>query len=564
VAARLTRDPAALTDTEFDVVVVGGGICGAAVAWDAAQRGLSVALLERDDFGGATSAESLKVVHGGIRYLQHLDVVRVRESAHERSALLRIAPHLVHPLPIVVPTYGHGLRGGEFLAAGFTLLGLLTADRNRGISDPARRIPGARLASRAQTLEWFPQLDRAGLTGAGVFWDGQMFNPPRLVLAFLVSAAAAGAVAANYCEAVSLLRSGNRVSGVRARDLFGGESFDVRARVVINAAGPYAHPFLDRSGLGGGHRVSLSRDMAFVIDRPPETPTHGLALQTSHRDPDAVLSRGNRHIFLLPWRGRTVVGVHSAIWRESPDALRVTEAEIAEFVAEIDQAAPHLGLTRRDVALVMAGLLPIGSGELVGEDVSFGKRPLVVDHARADGTEGLVSAVTNRYTVARGVAQRAVDLGFRKLGRTPPPCRTATTPLHGGDFPVFAVLAGEVAAAGPLDAAVAERIAHDHGTGYREVLSLAREAPAWGAPFPGTDVLPAEVVYAVRHEMARRLGDVVFRRTGLGTAGHPGEAALEACAALAASELGWNRAKTAAELDEVRARFRGFGAAPRD
>ena len=560
----LARNPSALADTEFDMVVVGGGICGAAVAWDAAQRGLSVALLERDDFGGATSAESLKVVHGGIRYLQHLDIARVRESAHERSALLRIAPHLVHPLPIVVPTYGHGLQGGEFLAAGFALLGLLTADRNRGIPDPARHIPGARLASRAQTLEWFPQVEPARLTGAGVFWDGQMFNPPRLVLAFLGSAMAAGAVAANYCEAVSLLRSGNRVAGVRARDLFGGETFDVRARVVINAAGPYAQPFLERSGLGGRQRVSLSRDMAFVIDRVPATASHGLALQTSHRDPDAVLSRGNRHIFLMPWRGRTLVGVHSAIWRESPDSLRVTEAEIAEFVTEIAQAAPHLELTRKDVTLVMAGLLPIGSGELVGEDVSFGKRPLVVDHARTDGTQGLVSAVTNRYTVARGVAQRAVDLGFRKLGRTPPQCRTATLSLPGGAVGDFAALVREVAAAGALDAAVAERVAHDHGSEYRSVLSLVQETPAWGVPLPGTQVLPADVIHAVRHEMARRLGDVVFRRTGLGTLGHPGDAALEACAALTASELGWTRAKTAAELDEVRTRFRGFGAAPRD
>ena len=234
-------------------------------------------------------------------------------------------------------------------------------------------------------------------------------------------------------------------------------------------------------------------------------------------------------------------------------------------MAEIGQAAPHLELTRDDVALVMAGFLPIGSGELVGEDVSFGKRPLVVDHARADGVDGLVSAVANRYTVARGVARTRGGPGAsassvarrrpaaprpprstagtlpsspRWCARWPPPCRSMPRWPSGS------------------------RTTTAPGTG--EVVSLVREAPAWGAPFPGTDVLPAEVVYAVRHEMARRLADVVFRRTGLGTAGHPGDAALESCAALAASELGWNRAKTAAELDEVRARFRGFGAAPRD
>ena len=142
------RDLPALAAVDFDVVVVGGGVCGDATAWDAAQRGLTVALVDRGDFSGATSAESLKVVHGGIRYLQHVDVVRVRESSRERSALLRIAPHLVHPMPIVVPTYGHGMRGAEALGTAFALHSLLTIDRNRGIDDPARRIPAARLVSR--------------------------------------------------------------------------------------------------------------------------------------------------------------------------------------------------------------------------------------------------------------------------------------------------------------------------------------------------------------------------------------------------------------------------------
>ncbi len=156
-AGLMARALAALAGREFDVLVVGGGITGAVTAWDAAQRGLSVALLERGDFGGATSAESLKVVHGGVRYLQHLDIVRVRESSRERRALLRMAPHLVHPMPFVVPTYGHGMRGPEILAAAFVLLNALTADRNRGLTDPSRRVPAARIVSRARVLEWFPE-----------------------------------------------------------------------------------------------------------------------------------------------------------------------------------------------------------------------------------------------------------------------------------------------------------------------------------------------------------------------------------------------------------------------
>ena len=188
----MRRNLVELAAREFDVVVVGGGICGAAAAWDASQRGLSVALLERGDFGGETSANSLKVVHGGIRYLQHLDVRRVRESSRERSALLRVAPHLVHPLPVVVPTFGHGLLGAEALGVAFALLNGLTADRNRGISDPARRIPAARLVSRREAATWHPELDVPGFTGAGLFWDGQLYNPPRLVWEFVRTARGRG------------------------------------------------------------------------------------------------------------------------------------------------------------------------------------------------------------------------------------------------------------------------------------------------------------------------------------------------------------------------------------
>ena len=552
-AHEMGRDLSNLGLREFDVVVIGGGVCGAAVAWDAAQRGLTVALLERGDFGGGTSAESLKVVHGGIRYLQHLDVVRVRESARERSALLRIAPHLVHPLPIVVPAYGHGLGGRVPLAVAFRLLGALTAGRNRGIADPARHIPPARLVSSREALEWFPELEPRGLTGAGVFWDGQMYNPPRLVWAFVRSAIGAGAVVANYCDAVAVLRRGGRAIGVSVEDRLDGGRFDVRGRVVINATGPFAGPLLARSGLAPVRSVHFSRDMALVLRRPLVT-SRGLALQTRYRDPDALLSRGNRHIFLLPWRGRTLAGVNSAIWRDDPDALTVTDQEVAGFLAEINESAPHFALTHDDVAVVLAGLLPIAQGELVGRDVSFGKRAVVIDHA-ADGCAGLLSAITNRYTVARGVAELVVGMAFRGMGRTAPPCRTESTPLCGGDVGSFSALVREIAAAATLEPAVAERLAHDHGSAYAEVLRIAAEEPGWGIPIETTTILPAEVVLAARSEMVCRLGDIVFRRTGLATAGHPGDRALEAAASLAARELGWDPARRSAELADVRARL---------
>ena len=552
----MARALAALAGTEFDVVVVGGGITGAAAAWDAAQRGLSVALLERGDFGGATSAESLKVVHGGVRYLQHLDVVRVRESSGERRALLRMAPHLVQPMPFVVPTYGHGMRGPEILGVAFTLLNALTADRNRGITDPARRIPAAGIVSRSRVLEWFPEINKEGLTGAGVFYDGQLFNPPRLVWALVRTAARAGAAVANYCEVASLVLQGGRVIGVRVEDRLGGDKFEVRARTVINAAGPYAEALLVRSGVRKARSVPFSRDMALVLKRR-FVDGRALALQTKYRDPSAVLTRGARHLFMVPWRGRTLVGVNSLIWRDEPDRLRVTEAEVSDFVDEIAEADPKLGLTMDDVALVMAGLLPVEKGDEEGGNVSFGKRPLVVDNAREDGVQGLISAISNRYTVARGVAERAVDLVYDKLGRTARLSRTAVTRIHGGDFFHFDELVREVSGALPegVDRSLAERLAHDHGSAYGEVLRLVGERPELGARVGSSDILRAEVVHAARSEMVCKLSDAVFGRTGIATVGDPGRAELDECADLVGAQLGWDAGRRERELREVRERI---------
>lgn len=553
----MSRDLAALAANEFDVVVVGGGVCGAATAWDAAQRGLTVALLERGDFSGATSAESLKVVHGGIRYLQHLDLARVRESSRERSALLRIAPHLVHPMPVVVPTYGHGMRGAEALGAAFALLAVLTADRNRGIDDPDRRIPRARLVGPAAVRAWFPEIDLSSPTGAGIFWDGQFYNPSRLVWTFVRSAIRAGCVAANYCEVTSLRRHNRQVTGVVAEDRLGGSPIELRARVVVNATGPYADAFLGRTGVRPRRTTPLSRDMALVIRRRLVT-GRALALQTRYRDPDAVLSRGSRHIFLIPWRGCTLIGVNSVVWREDPNLLRVSEAEVSAFLEEINEALPQLRLGSDDVALVMAGLLPIESGRSVDGNVSFGKRAFVHDHARLDSIDGLISAISNRYTVARGVAERTVDLTFQKLGRHPELCRTTDLALYGGDVPRFDALVNEVASALPhgTERALADRLARSYGSAYGDLLQLTRAEPGLAKPIRGSDVLRAEVVFAIRDEMSHHLADCVFRRTDLGTAGDPGAGPLEECADIAAAELGWSPERREAELEAVRQRFR--------
>lgn len=555
----MQRDLIALARGEFDLLVVGGGIFGAAAALDAAQRGLEVALVERGDFCGATSAHSFKMIHGGMRYLQHADVPRIRQSARARAAFLRTAPHLAHPLPIVVPTYGWGMKGKPVLRLGFAAYDLLTADRNRGIADPSRRIPNGWFLSRAEVLRDYPGLEPRGLTGAGVFCDGQMRNPPRLVLAYVQSAATLGAACANYVEATALLRRGDRVTGVAARDRLTGERFDIRARMVLNAAGPYAERLLEGSlGRGLTPPTPFSRDAYFVVARRLIGGERALTVPALTSDPDAVLSRGARHLFLVPWQGATLVGVWHKVYRGDPDRYEITEPELEAWIAEINQAYGGLGLTLGDVALGSAGLVPFGENDPEARHLRYAHRSRLVDHAKERGLEGLITLVGVRYTTGPVEAVGAVDLACRRLGRQAAPSRLEAEPLRGGRFAGFEALVAEVRRSLPpeMGEASARAIAHNHGSAFGEILTLLEERPAWRAPLGGGRALAAEIAHAARSEMAMTLADAVFRRTELCATGHPGEAALEAAARIMAEAHGWRPARVEAELDDVRRRLR--------
>ena len=553
----LQRSLLALAAREYDVVIVGGGIYGICTAWDAVRRGLSVALIERGDFAQATSANSFKMVHGGIRYLQHADVHRIRESVRDRNALLRVAPHLVHPLPIVIPTYGHGIRGKGPLRAGFALYDLLAADRNRGLHDPDRRIPRGRLMSRDECLALFPDLEKRGLTGGGLFHDAQMYNPPRLALAFLRAAVDLGAEVANYVEATRFIRRDTRVSGIEARDALTGETFVIRGRVVVNAAGPWAEGLLTRdAGLRLAPPCTFSRDACFVVARAL-LGRHALAVSGSTGDPDAIVSRKTRHLFLVPWRGHTLVGVWHVVYNGAPDDVCVRREDLEGFLAEINDAYPPLHLTLRDVSMHNFGLVLFGENAPGATNLSYGKRSRLVDHVRTDGVDGLVTVVGVRWTTARGVAARAIDLVFRKLGRAPSASDTAEAPIHGGQIERFETFMDAVVRERPhgLGDATMRSLAHNHGSEYQRVLRYACENAEWAQSVGDSHVIKAEVVHAIRDEMAQRLSDVVFRRTDLGTGGHPGAAALRVCADVMSAEAGWSAERTAQELESVERAF---------
>ncbi|MEJ0038401.1 MAG: FAD-dependent oxidoreductase [Gammaproteobacteria bacterium] len=566
-----------LARTEYDLVIIGGGAAGAAAAREAALRGLKVALVERHDFGSGTSAHCFKVVHGGIRYLRQGDIRRLRSTSYERSVFLRLAPHLVKPLPFVVPTYGMGKRSRWFLGAGMLAYDVLSADRNLQITDPSRRVHATRFFGREQTLAMFPTIPEDGLTGAVSFEDGLMHNPARLVLSFIMAATQLGAHVANYVEAERLLVRDKRVHGVAVRDVLTGDRFDIRARVVLNAAGPWAEGLL--KGLTTRNAIApsnWSRDACFVINRRPGGPW-ALALPGVRHDGDATPARGARHLFMVPWRDRTLVGGWHSIVPRDADAARVTRGELRAWIDEINASHPGFELRESEVERVDFGLVPFGDAPGEGpETVGGGKRSRLIDHRSSDGISGLITSITARFTGARLDAANALGCVMKQIYRKDldpfnpasvasavanpergARSRSVLDPLPGGEFDDYERLLAHSRRNRPLwmSPASIESLAANYGTHMHRVVAMADADPSLRRCVAGTHVTLAEVAYALRDEMVHTLGDIIFRRTELGTGGHPGEAALAEVSMFMQQALGWSARHVADERRQVDAQL---------
>jgi glycerol-3-phosphate dehydrogenase len=495
----------ALASTELDLLVVGAGIHGAFAAWEAARRGLRVGLIDRGDFGGAASANSLKIVHGGFRYLQTGDVGRLRASHAARAALLRLAPELVHPLPCVVPASSALTRSPLALGAALSLYELLSLGIGEA-RDASPSVPRGRVVGREEYAQLAGPLTVADASGAALWYDALLTNPDRLLLSIVLATAREGGMVANYVDAVELLRerhgARDRVSGARVRSEHGAEA-EVRARVTLLAASAGAR------ALAPGGATAL----------PPFARACNLVLDASRFAlPQAAVAipvAGQRRmLFAVPWRGRLMLGTS----QHEGDAADASARAVEELLGAVNRAVPELALTDADVRLVHQGVLP-------GTPTALLDRPVLTDHEARDGVSGVVTMVGVKWTTAIQAASRAVALCVRQLGGARAPTRAH---LPEAD-----------------DARVA-------------VARVARESPDLAAPLAeGVLTTGADVAHAIRHEMARHLDDVVMRRTELGGAGDPGDAVLRAAARIAGRELGWDAARERDELLAVRRRFPG-------
>jgi glycerol-3-phosphate dehydrogenase len=375
-----------------------------------------------------------------------------------------------------------------------------------------------------------------------------MYNPPRLVLAFVGAASELGAAIGNYIEAESLIKSGARVTGVQAIDRLTGNRFEIRARLVINAAGPWAEGLLQP---GYGQPGTYSRDTCFLVDRKFAAPM-ALAVQGRAKDSDALLARNTRHLFLVPWRDSTLVGVWHIIVPRDPDSVGLPREQLLQFIDEFNTCYPSLQLRESDVRRADFGLVPFGDASSQHGGLSFGKQSRLIDH-RQQGLAGLISLISVRYTVARRDAVDALNTAVAQLDARRSKQDSTLAPLAGGDIESFesALRTFQTHRPAWLDAQSAEGMLRNYGTHASRVLELAQRDPRLARCFTGSHVSFAEAIYGVRAETAQRMSDIVFRRTELGTAGHPGDTALDELQALLAAELGWSEERSRDERARV-------------
>jgi glycerol-3-phosphate dehydrogenase len=488
----MRRDVPALAEGTFDVLVLGGGITGAGVALDAALRGLRVALIDKGDFACGTSSASSKLVHGGIRYLEHGAFPLVYEALHERARLLRNAPHLVRPLRFVLPFYAGARLAPWQWRAGLAAYDLLAGRGNLRRSRPltARRL-----------LAEFPGLRAAGLRGGAEFYDAQM-DDARLCLEVVRTAAAAGATPANYVEAVAFERSNGVLTGVRAVDHASGAELHIRARQIVNATGPWVDAVCALAGEPGGAHLAPTKGVHLLA------PGRGLTAAFLLLHP-----RDGRVLFVIPWLGKTLIGTTDTVAAEDPDDLTVRPEE-ADYLLEAHNhfLGPPLG--RGDVLGAFAGLRPL-LGARRGEPSARSREFRVFA-----GPSGLVSVAGGKYTTYRHMAEVITDGIVRRLGGRRR-CRTAEYPLDGAPRrPWEPFLAEETAALTGrhgLGAAAARHLVKRYGRRAADVAAYLGHFPALARPVvPGEPDLQGEFVYQRDQEMALCTEDLLLRRTRLG------------------------------------------------
>lgn len=518
----MRRDFDSLAKEKFDLIVIGGGIMGSGIARDAALRGIKTLLLEKEDFACGTTSRSSRLIHGGLRYLRQMEFRLVRQDMKEREILLRIAPHLVHPLPFLIPVTRFSYRVA--LVFGMPLYDLLAFDSS---------LPSRRYLSQQETVELEPGLELKGLRGSYLYYDCQASFPERLCLETVLSAADHGACVMNHAKVTDLVRRGNRVCGVQVQDALTGEMYQIAGRLVVNAT---------------GHWVDCIGALLGKRKRPMIRRTKGIHLVTPQISRHAVVcfaESDGRLLFVIPWQGYSLIGTTDTDYAGNLEAIYADRGDVDYLLTEVRRTFPSVKAD--DIFYTSAGLRALADSKTRrASDVSRAHR--VVDHGRHDGIGGFVSVLGGKITGYRAIAEEVVDLVCRKL-ELKVACSTAEV-LFPGAPAVSQEEITQAAEESGLDAATVNHLADLYGSRFSQVLDLTYGDTRGKQPICAhcKDIL-AQAWHAVKEEIAVTVSDFMLRRSGVGLSWCQGLDAVEGVAREMGWLLGWSQEEQKQQIE---------------
>ena len=517
-------------DDTFDLVIVGGGINGAGIAHDAAMRGFSVLVLEARDFGGATSAWSTRLIHGGLRYLEYAEIGLVRESLHERRRLLRNAAHLVKPLRITIPIYRAARRGRVMIKLGMLAYDLLSL---------GKVMPSHRMLSKDELLQAEPGINPDGLVGGAQYYDAQVTFIERLVLEIVMAAARQGADVRNYSPVTGIECHGDGLHRVRFRDRSGEEQV-ASARVIVNAAGPWVDQVLALSDESVPRLMGGTKGSHIVVGEFTGAPENALYVEARA---DA------RPVFIVPWNEQYLIGTTDIRIDQDPADAFASDDEIAYLVREANSVFPAAELSAEDIHFAYAGVRPLPY-KRKGPESAITRRHIIKRHRGK--LRGLISIIGGKLTTYRSLAEQAVDRTAKMIERKKGECRTKETLLPGAEQLEAAQTAVESLAG--LSADGRRRLLGIYGGRVRRLVELIDAEPELGKALdPEGTVLAAEVALAAREEFAWQLTDIIHRRLMIGLSANLGAHLTLAVAAIAATELDWDSEEAERQLNALNA-----------
>jgi len=523
------------TGDRFDLIVIGAGINGAGIARDASMRGLRVLLIDKGDVGSGTTSWSTRLIHGGLRYLEHGEVGLVWESLRERERLLRIAPHLVRPLPLLIPIYTGDKRGPALIRAGMLAYDALSLGKST---------PGHQMLDDEAVRLRVPGLRNEGLRGAALYFDGQAEYPERLTLENALDARLHGAELRTYCEVERILTVGPNVSGIEGHDPLSGEPFRFHAPIVINVAGPWVDTVLNGSAKPIAERlIGGSKGTHIVVGPFPGAPRDGMY---------AEARRDGRPFFIIPWNDAYLIGTTDTRYAGSLDRVVAEPWEIAWLLDETNRVIPSAKLRQEDVLYSYAGVRPLPFVP-DGREGSITRRHLVLDHGLRGGPAGLLSVIGGKLTTYRELAEQAVDMVLRMTGRPKQASRTAEIPLPGGDVTnSWEAFQAAFRQESGLSDASNRHLLRVYGARARQLLATATTPESRAVIDVDSGAIAAEIPWAFRMEGARTLADAIARRTMIGLGPRAGIGADRVAADVARQALGWDSAKADAEVAAYR------------